>query len=84
MLVGSLTVYVTVSFRSGSETDILATAVPIELFSPSVVEVREIETGASFIGFTVTVNVSKADNCGSVFVSVAVTVTVVLPFALAT
>ena len=82
MFVGSLTENMTVSFRSGSETLIAPTKHPIELFSPSVVDDKEIDTGASFIGVTLTLNVSKADNCGSVFVSVAVTVIVVLPFAL--
>ena len=70
------------SFRSGSDTLIAATKTPVELFSPRVVLVNEIDTGASLTGFTVTVKVSKADNCGSVFVSVVVTVIVVLPFAL--
>ena len=52
--------------------------------STVTLDIGFVTEGVSFKAFTVTVNVLDTDNAGVVFVSVAVTTTVVFPLALAT
>ena len=64
---------------SSSTSDIPETSADTVAPSAAVPEIVTFPVATSSIAITVTLNVSAADNCGLVLVSVAVTVTVVFP-----